>query len=104
MGSPGFFAPEVLLAAAYDGARADAWSLGAVLVECLLGGDVFGAVWLPAYDDLRDGARFAANVEKAVASVVGGASDDDPTSEPALGVLGAFPPARDPNGIKIPSM
>ncbi|KDO16078.1 CAMK/CAMKL/SNRK protein kinase, partial [Saprolegnia parasitica CBS 223.65] len=34
-GSPGFFAPEILLAEAYDGFKADVWSLGCILLEVL---------------------------------------------------------------------
>ncbi|GLE07654.1 hypothetical protein PINS_up018257 [Pythium insidiosum] len=32
-GSPGFFAPEILLNERYDGRRADMWSLGCILLE-----------------------------------------------------------------------
>ena len=47
VGSPGFFAPELLQRPAYDGARADLFSLGAVMVELIFGHDFFGAVWYP---------------------------------------------------------
>ena len=47
VGSPGFFAPELLQRPAYDGARADLFSLGAVIVELIFGHDFFGAVWYP---------------------------------------------------------
>lgn len=32
-GSPGFFAPEMLLADSYDGFKADVWSVGCILLE-----------------------------------------------------------------------
>lgn len=32
-GSPGFFAPEILLHECYDGMKADVWSLGCILLE-----------------------------------------------------------------------
>jgi serine/threonine protein kinase len=32
-GSPGFFAPEILLRDRYDGRKADVWSLGCILLE-----------------------------------------------------------------------
>ncbi|KAG7399395.1 hypothetical protein PHYBOEH_009060 [Phytophthora boehmeriae] len=32
-GSPGFFAPEILLQDSYDGLKADVWSIGCVLLE-----------------------------------------------------------------------
>lgn len=35
-GSPGFFAPEILLHESYDGLKADVWSLGCILLEVRL--------------------------------------------------------------------
>ena len=40
VGSPGFFAPEVLTDEPYDGRKIDVWSLGCVLLEMLLGHQV----------------------------------------------------------------
>ncbi|EGB03138.1 hypothetical protein AURANDRAFT_7136, partial [Aureococcus anophagefferens] len=41
VGSPGFFAPELMTRKEYDGAIADMWSLGAVMVEMVLGHNDF---------------------------------------------------------------
>ncbi|KDO28898.1 CAMK/CAMKL protein kinase [Saprolegnia parasitica CBS 223.65] len=59
-GSPGFFAPEILLAESYDGFKADVWSLGCILLELLLGNAFFLSVWMTAYslDVLGDRALY----------------------------------------------
>ena len=86
VGSPGFFAPELLQRPAYDGARADLFSLGAVMVELIFGHDFFGAVWYPAYEDLLKVDRFAAAIADAVARVRCG-SNERPPLEPPLQAL-----------------
>ena len=65
VGSPGFFAPELLLAKSYDGGKADIWSIGAVMLEMLLGHEVFANVWFPAYDDLSE-SEFRTNVTETL--------------------------------------
>ena len=75
VGSPGFFAPELLQRPSYDGARADLFSLGAVMVELIFGHDFFGAVWYPAYEDLLKVDRFAAAIADAVARVRCGSNE-----------------------------
>ena len=37
VGSPGFFAPELMMRRQYDGAIADMWSMGAVMVRATKG-------------------------------------------------------------------
>ena len=86
VGSPGFFAPELLQRPSYDGARADLFSLGAVMVELIFGHDFFGAVWYPAYEDLLKVDRFAAAIADAVARVRCG-SNERPPLEPPLQAL-----------------
>ncbi|TMW69531.1 hypothetical protein Poli38472_001687 [Pythium oligandrum] len=65
-GSPGFFAPEILLQEQYDGRQADIWSLGCILLELLVGNDRFATMWMSMYelDTLKDRTRFAELVEK----------------------------------------
>ena len=59
VGSPGFFAPELFTEPSYRGDVADAWSLGAVTVELLVGHRAFDLAWCPPYDELRDPEKFA---------------------------------------------
>ncbi|KAH8058929.1 protein kinase [Aureococcus anophagefferens] len=47
-GSPGFFPPEMVAAADYDPFKVDAWSIGCVALELLLGRQWFSDRWLPA--------------------------------------------------------
>ena len=49
VGSPGFFAPELLAHDSYDGRKADVWGLGCVLLETLVGHNSFDKTWLIAY-------------------------------------------------------
>jgi serine/threonine protein kinase len=84
-GSPGFFAPEMLLADSYDGFKADVWSVGCILLEVrsattsvyakglsmltkiwcdgqlVLGNAAFSSEWMAIYDlsVLKDHERFA---------------------------------------------
>lgn len=52
-GSPGFFAPEVLLEPTYDPFAADVWSFGVVAVETKVARQPFHDVWLKAYTPLE---------------------------------------------------
>ena len=49
-GSPGFFAPEMLLNESYSGDKADIWSFGCILLEMILGSEKFCDIWMSAYD------------------------------------------------------
>jgi serine/threonine protein kinase len=50
-GSPGFFAPEMILDGnLYCGIRADIWSIGCVLLELALGHEHYCHNWMNAYD------------------------------------------------------
>ena len=48
-GSPGFFAPEVLLEKSYSGHKADIFSLGCIALELLLSQPYFNDNWICAY-------------------------------------------------------
>jgi len=50
VGSPGFFAPEMLQDCGYKGDKADVWSVGAVILEMVVGHDMFYKCWLRLYD------------------------------------------------------
>lgn len=82
-GSPGFFAPEMLLDESYDGFKADVWSIGCILLEVrrvnirakpvnvltptpscfqlVLGNNTFSSDWMVMYElsVLKDHNRFA---------------------------------------------
>lgn len=49
-GSPGFFAPEMVIKGSYYGDKADIWSCGCILLELVLGHEQFCEVWMKAYD------------------------------------------------------
>ena len=70
-GTPGFFAPEMLLRKHYDSSKLDAWSLGCVLLEMLLGHVCFAEVWMPAYayEHLHDAQAFERELQKCLAAV-----------------------------------
>ena len=74
-GSMGFFAPDMLDAAGYDGAAADAWSLGCLALELALGAALFATFWFAAYKQFfggarRDRATEAADFRRAIAPKV----------------------------------
>ncbi|KAH8066940.1 serine/threonine kinase [Aureococcus anophagefferens] len=81
VGSPGFFAPELMMRQRYDGPLADAWSMGAVMVEMFLGHRVFETIWCPPYESLSDVAAFSCGIAEAVARVKLGTAKSVP-SEP----------------------
>ena len=68
VGSPGFFAPEVLLTKSYDAFRADVWSLGVVILETLIGTHAFDTIWLKAYAVLEK-PLFAVAITKSILNV-----------------------------------
>jgi len=46
-GSPGFFAPEIIVDNKYHGQIADYWSIGCILLELVAGNKFFEASWMP---------------------------------------------------------
>ena len=70
-GSPGFFAPEMILNGHYMGDRADIWSVGCILLELILGHELFCDLWMTAYDYdvLQDKARFKDNISISTKSL-----------------------------------
>ncbi|DAZ98529.1 TPA: LOW QUALITY PROTEIN: hypothetical protein N0F65_007028 [Lagenidium giganteum] len=67
-GSPGFFAPEILLQERYDGMKADVWSLGCILLEMVLGNATFASLWMNMYEfnTLKDRRKFAELVRRGL--------------------------------------
>eukprot|EP01038_Epipyxis_sp_PR26KG_P006770 gene6770-9273_t len=67
-GSPGFFAPEMIITGNYYGEKADIWSVGCILLELVLGHERFCDIWMTSYDYeiLQDKEKFTKTIEEAV--------------------------------------
>eukprot|EP01031_Cornospumella_fuschlensis_P033377 gene33377-40381_t len=67
-GSPGFFAPEMIIHGSYFGDKADVWSVGCIILELVLGHERFCDTWMTAYDYevLQDKGLFTRTIENAV--------------------------------------
>jgi len=50
-GTPGFYAPEMILQDRFEGRSADMWSLGCIILEITLG---FTQEWIDSYDQAED--------------------------------------------------
>jgi serine/threonine protein kinase len=72
-GSPGFFAPEMILGEdnRYNGFTADVWSVGCILLELTRGHDDFCKLWMVSYDYsvLQDNRSFENSIHKAVSQI-----------------------------------
>jgi len=64
-GSPGFFAPEMIIHGTYFGDKADVWSIGCILLELILGHEKFCDVWMASYDYeiLQNKTSFTRSIE-----------------------------------------
>ena len=49
-GSPGFFAPEMIINGSYHGDKVDIWSCGCIILELVLGHERFCEHWMVPYD------------------------------------------------------
>ena len=67
-GSPGFFAPEMIIHGAYHGDKADLWSVGCIMLELVMGHEQFCDLWMTSYDFdvLQDKDRFTDEINTAV--------------------------------------
>lgn len=70
-GSPGFFAPEMIIKGSYFGDKADIWSVGCVLLELVVGHEKFCDMWMTAYDYeiLQDKEKFKETIEEKVGNL-----------------------------------
>ena len=70
-GSPGFFAPEMIIHGAYHGDKADLWSVGCIMLELVMGHEQFCDLWMTSYDFdvLQDKDKFADEINMAVAAL-----------------------------------
>jgi serine/threonine protein kinase len=72
-GSPGFFAPEMILREKYDGDKVDIWSSGAILLELVMGHNNFCDAWMGAYDYevIQDPPKFEEEIKDTVKALPG---------------------------------
>lgn len=70
-GSPGFFAPEMIIKGSYYGDKADIWSIGCILLELVLGHEKFCQLWMGAYDYevLQDKVNFTTQIQHTVSAL-----------------------------------
>ena len=70
-GSPGFFAPEMVTAGAYNGTAADRWSIGAISLELALGHELFNREWMGSYTEalMATPAGFGRRISAVVAQL-----------------------------------
>ena len=71
VGSPGFFAPEMVVEKSYCAEKADIFSCGVVLLEMILGHDRFYKVWMHAYEPelVKNSGAFAKAIKSSINSV-----------------------------------
>lgn len=63
-GTPGFYAPEMVLKSKFEGREADMWSLGCILLEITLG---FTKDWIEFYEEVEsDRDRFRRGIESSL--------------------------------------
>ena len=95
-GSPGFFAPEMILTGSYFGNRIDIWSVGCILLELVLGHERFCDVWMGSYDyDLmQDKFKFAAQMSATVKSLPSVLNFSTPLNEFIIAILQQDPLLR----------
>ena len=101
-GSPGFFAPELLLSQEYDARGLDIWSLGGILIETCVGGDVFSDMWMPAYDDkvLRSNKSFALALD-AMLPTIAALEWSDPDARSFVFALLIVDPHKRPSAARL---
>ena len=76
-GSPGFFAPETILAGedgepkGYNGLLVDVWSIGSMMLELTLGHEIFCKYWMAVYDFglIQRPQSFREEMGKAIATI-----------------------------------
>ena len=97
VGSPGFFAPEILLDAVYDAFATDIWSFGALLLETVCGTPTFENIWLRAYRFLDRHDMFRDLIKDCVEKLpsINALARDKDLFKLVTGVLHLSPERRD---------
>ena len=66
-GTPGFFAPEMILDNSFEGRQADMWSLGCIILELTLG---FTQEWIDSYEQIeKDSDAFRRGLEACLEDI-----------------------------------
>ena len=67
-GSPGFFAPEMIIHGSYFGDKVDIWSCGCILLELVLGHERFCEHWMAPYDYevMQDKMGFSTEIKETL--------------------------------------
>ena len=70
-GSPGFFAPEMIVHGSYNGDKADLWSVGCIMLELVMGHEQFCDLWMTSYDFdvLQDKSKSTEEIAQAVSAL-----------------------------------
>lgn len=73
-GSPGFFAPEMITGAdsSYNGFSSDAWSVGCIMLELMMGHENFYHLWMKSYDYevLKDENKFQKSLNHSIGKIL----------------------------------
>jgi Serine/threonine protein kinase len=73
-GSPGFFAPEMITGAdsSYNGYSSDAWSVGCIMLELMMGHENFYHLWMKSYDYevLKDENKFQSSLYHSIVKIL----------------------------------
>jgi serine/threonine protein kinase len=81
-GTPGFFAPEMVLKREFEGRMADMWSLGCILLEVTLG---FTQEWMDSYDRIgKEEGAFKAGLQSCLDDI---ARDKYPLHQNLLDII-----------------
>jgi len=82
-GSPGFFAPEMILwGEKYNGNAVDMWSLGCIMLELTRGHNAFCKLWMSSYDHniMLNEKEFERSIREAVTNVNSAVLSEDEIS------------------------
>ena len=70
-GSPGFFDPEMVMEGVHYGDKADIWSMGCIMLELMLGHQLFCDHWMISYEHniIKDKGIFSSTMRQTVGNL-----------------------------------